>query len=220
MPGPSRPSFHSSPNEPTIRRLGVKSSASIERPFRVQLILLIAGLLLLLSLPIYFFRSPSSNGSDATQESQAPMGFAPIVAIDEQASAQAKRIRLSPARRIKCSSSAAATGQTGRGCDQLPAIEKALATAIRETLDCAPRTGDPGTLNYVLKVNFEQKTLHVFPGASGQWRGPQARRATSCVKQALPPIEWNEMAHRFRYYEFAILASYQPPPPTQVPLFE
>ncbi len=219
MPGPPRPSLHSSPSEPSIRRLGVKSSASIERPIRVQLILGIAGLLLVLSLPIYFLRTPS--GSESKEPgTQAPMGFAPIVAVDDAASEQAKRVRLSPARRIKCSSSAAATGQTGRGCDKLPVIEKALADAIKTTLDCAPRTGDPGTLNYVLKVDFEQKTLHVFPGASGQWRGPQARRATRCVKQALPSIEWDQMAHRFRYYEFAMLASYQPPPPTEVPLFE
>ncbi|MCH2109325.1 MAG: hypothetical protein MK135_08345 [Polyangiaceae bacterium] len=219
MTAPSRPSFSSSPGEPSIRRLGVRSSASIEKPIRTQLVLGIAALLVLVAIPIYYFRSPSEETTSLKKE-EPPLGFSPVVPAEEIPSEVSKRVRLATPERVKCASSSGATGRAGRACDQLPALEKSLADAIREAVDCAPQTGDPGTLNYVMKVDFQQKTLHVFPGASGQWKGPQARRATRCVKQALNPPDWAIIAHKFRYYEIAILARYQPPTPTATPLFE
>jgi hypothetical protein len=111
-------------------------------------------------------------------------------------------------------------GQEGRLCDGLLPIEEGLKKAIVETIDCAPSTGAAGTLNYVLKADFGQKTLHVFPGASGDWKGPSARRAAKCVKQALSMPDWDRIEHRYRYYEIALLVTYRPPPPTAAPLFE
>jgi hypothetical protein len=95
-----------------------------------------------------------------------------------------------------------------------------LASSIREAIDCAPKTGDGGTLNYVLSIDFSKNKLHVFPGASGMWKGPQARRSTECVKQALSAPEWDKISHNYRYYEIALLTTYKPPAPTSMPLFE
>jgi hypothetical protein len=89
-------------------------------------------------------------------------------------------------------------------------FEEALAKAIRETENCAPRAKEPGSINHVLTVDFTERRLHVFPGASGEFRGPKARRATECVKRAMPKPDWAAMPHQFRRYTIAILATYLP----------
>lgn len=218
MPGPPRPNFPSAPSEPTIRRLGVRSSSHIDRPIRPQLILSLLVAVILLSIPFYLLRSPSSKKEKTVDE--APVGFSPSVPAGVQVEKKDERLSLGKVQRIKCSSSEGTSGKAGRLCDEIPFFEKALATAIEESIDCAPRTGEGGTLNYVLKVDFNKNTMHVFPGASGVWHGPQARRATQCVKRALPAPDWEKLSHNFRYYEIAILAEYRPPAPTEAPLFE
>jgi hypothetical protein len=96
-------------------------------------------------------------------------------------------------------------------------FEEALAKAIRESVDCAPKGNEAGTLNYVLTIDFTKKSLHVFPGASGDWRGRKARRATNCVKRALAIADWNSVAHQHRFYTIAILATYASPPGVAAP---
>lgn len=92
-------------------------------------------------------------------------------------------------------------------CDSLPAFEEALKQAILSNEGCAPKSKLKGSINYVLTVDFTRKKLHIFPGASGEWRGKQARRATSCVQSALKVPDWN-VPHQYRYYAIAILATY------------
>ncbi len=222
MPGPPRPSYTSAPSEPSIRRLGVRSSSSIDRPIRAQVVLAILGALVLLAVPLYLLRRPpaSPDKEQQAQKSEVPDGFQPSVPAFQHKDEKDGRLSLGDPVRVRCASSPAARGQRGRLCDQLKPIEESLAGAIEETLDCAPTTGEGGSVNYVLKVDFRKKTLHVFPGASGEWKGPQARRASKCVKQALPAPEWEKLDPKFRYYEIAILATYRPPAPTATPTFE
>ena len=96
-------------------------------------------------------------------------------------------------------------------CDALPPFEEALKKAILATEECAPKAKVKGSINYVLTVDFPRKKLHVFPGASGDWRGKQARRATGCVENALKVSDWN-VPHQYRFYALAILATYAGPP--------
>lgn len=213
-----RPSFPSAVTEPGLRRLGVRSSVHGEKPIRSQVVLLVGVALLVFALPLYLLRKPSEKPPET--EPEVPSGFSPTVPVEANAAELDGRVQLGSPVRIRCGPHAGRSAQEGNLCDALPTLEKALAQAITETVDCAPRTGDQGSLNYVLKVDFTQKTLHVFPGASGLWKGPQARRATNCVKQALPAPEWEKIAHQHNYYEFAILATYFPPAPSSLPLFE
>lgn len=218
MAGPPRPSFPSTPTEPGIRRLGVRSSAHIDRPIRSQAVLAVMAALVLLAVPLYLLRSPAAE--DPKPPAQAPMGFSPSVPQVDDSAKSDGRVTLGKPVRIRCSNSAVGVGQEGSLCDSLPQLEAALAKAITDTVDCAPRTGDEGALNFVLKIDFAHKTLHVFPGASGTWKGPQARRTTQCVKQALPAPDWEHIEHKLNHYEIAILATYRNPPPSSVPLFE
>jgi hypothetical protein len=90
-------------------------------------------------------------------------------------------------------------------------FEEALKRAIIASEDCAPKAKVKGSINFVLTVDFTSKKLHVFPGASGEWRGRQARRATTCVNSALKVSDWN-IPHQYRFYAIAILATYAGPP--------
>ena len=218
MPAPPRLNFPSAPSEPSIRRLGVRSSTHIDRPIRPQVVLPILVALLLLALPLYLLRSPSDK--EANKRADAPVGFAPSVPAGTAKEERDERLVLGEVQRLKCSSSATVRGKSGRLCDELPFFENALKSAISESVDCAPRTGDGGTLNYVIKIDFNVNTMHVFPGASGMWKGPQARRAAQCVKHAMSAPDWDKLPHDFRYYELAILAEYKPPTAIETPLFE
>lgn len=218
MAGPPRPHFPSAPSEPAVRRLGVRSSTNIDRPIRPQVILSLLVGLLLLAIPLYLLRSPVEEKPG--QVSAAPVGFAPSVPAGTEREKKEERITFGPIQRIGCSSAAGVSGKSGSACDEVPFFEKALEAAIIEAIDCAPRTGDGGNLNYVMTVDFNKNTLHVFPGASGTWKGPQARRATECVKRALPSPDWTQLNQKYRYYEIAVLATYKLPPPTATPLFE
>jgi hypothetical protein len=179
--------------------------------------------LILIAVPLYLWRRPDaetvapppepSASSTAAATTGAPAGA-------EDANIRDDRVRLGDVQRVKCSASRATSGQEGALCDVLPYFEKALARAIVESLDCAPRTGKAGSVNYVLDVDFTARRINVYPGASGEWKGPQARRAAACVERGLPPPQWDDIQHQYRFYRLAIMASYAAPKPTGTPLFE
>jgi hypothetical protein len=205
----------------------VGSSASGERPLRAQLVVALVVGLILLAVPLYLWRRPgrgdASSSEAASAAASTPLARSASSASVADAGGEEERVKLATVQRIKCSASPAARGQEGSLCDALPPIEQALAKAIRDSADCAPKTGKEGTINYVLKVDFAQRTLHVFPGASGSWKGPQARRAATCVKRALSAPSWDAVQHQYAYYSLAILATYAPPNQafgTGGPLFE
>ncbi len=218
MNGLRRPQFPSAPSEPSIRRLGIRSSTHIDRPIRPQIVLSVLVALALLAIPLYLLRSPAED--EPEDKAQAPVGFAPLVPAGGEQKEEDERFSLGEVQRVTCSNAQGAPGKSGRLCDELPFFDKALKSAISDAIDCAPRTGQGGTLNYVLSIDFNQNQLHLFPGASGDWKGPQARRSTQCVKRALPAPEWDKIPHNFRFYQIAILVTYRPPAPTSTPLFE
>ena len=81
---------------------------------------------------------------------------------------------------------------------------------------CSPNSNFKGSINDLLTVDFVKKKTHVFPGASGEWHGKVARRATTCVANAVKIADWN-IPHQYRHYAIAVLASYPGPPGTDIP---
>jgi len=216
MAGPSRHSFPA-PSEPSLRRLGVGGpGGGGDRPLRAQIVVALVALLVLLAVPLYLWRRPSGTENVAEESDAGPVASALPAVVDGQviapdAAPAEERVRLAAVQKVKCAASARSRGQEGNLCDSLPFFEEALAKAIRENVDCAPRTGKEGTINYVLKIDFTKRQVSVFPGASGAWKGPQARRAAKCVKRSLPAPQWNAIQHQYRYYMIAILATYPVP---------
>lgn len=187
---------------------------------RAQLV--IAGLLMLIlvAVPLYLFRRPSGVASSSMVDAGAQR-FGGVIREPVDASDTVSGVSLGPVQRVRCGASATQTSGQGGMCDALPALEAALREGIRENVDCAPRTGVEGSINYVLEVDFSSNRLNVFPGKSGKWRGPRARRATSCVLRSLPPMEWADVSHQHQYYAIAILATYSAPDPLDVlPTFD
>jgi hypothetical protein len=224
MAGPpsSRSSLPSVPGEPRVRRLGVGSSSSGDRPLRAQVVVALVCTAMLIAVPLYLWRKPGTRaaGALASASASASAGSGPEAlpktpAQNAGAPAAAPRLSLGTVQKVRCGSSAAAAPNEGTLCDTLGPFEEALKKAIVTGEDCAPKSKLKGSINYVLTVDFAHKRLHVFPGASGDWRGKQARRSTSCIQNGVKITDWN-VPHQYRFYAIAVLATYAGPPGSEV----
>lgn len=204
------------PGEPRVRRLGVGASSGSDCPLRAQVIVALVCTAMLIAVPLYLLRRPSLRPTPSVPSASAAPSAGPLAApAAPPASAAAPtappRLTLGAVQKVRCGASPAASANEAALCDGLPAFEEALKKAIISSEDCAPKPKAKGSINYVLNVDFAHKKLHVFPGASGEWRGKQARRATSCVESAVKVTDW-AVPHQYRFYAIAILASYAGPP--------
>jgi hypothetical protein len=218
---PSRSSFPSVPGEPRVRRLGVGPSSGADRPLRAQVIVALVCVAMLIAVPLYLLRKPalkSAAGSGAPSASgsvdPSPSAKAPVPL--PAAPAAAARLTLGAVQKVRCGATPAAQTD-GALCDTLAPFEDALRKAVLATEDCAPKSKTKGSINYVLTIDFQKKKLHVFPGASGDWRGKVARRACNCVREAVKVNDWN-VPHQFRHYAIAVLATYAAPAGADVAL--
>jgi hypothetical protein len=204
-------------NEPRSRRPG---SSGAERPLRAQLVIAAVLVLITVAVPLYLLRRPSGVSNLPADAGAAHLGVVVRAPIDA-ATEGATQVRLGPIQRVRCGAARGEANFEGGQCDPLPVFEAALRESIRDTVSCAPRTGKEGSINFVLEVDFSVNRLNVFPGQSGKWRGPQARRATLCALRSFPPISWGELTHSHDYYAVAVLATYPPPDPLDsLPSFE
>ena len=181
---------------------------------RAQLVVAGVVCVILFAVPLYLVRRPSGESKSAPEPSASVAKEKPLQApllVDAGGAPPAppmERVRLAAAQRVKCGSSPTQARVEGGLCDSLPYFERALATAIQATVDCAPKQKEGGTINFVLSADFTNNKVHVFPGQSGSWRGPQARRATQCVLRALPKPDWATIPHQYRFYWISISATY------------
>ncbi|HEY3254125.1 MAG TPA: hypothetical protein VGJ91_09265, partial [Polyangiaceae bacterium] len=206
---PSRTSFPSGSGDPSSRRLGV-GSGTRDRPLRAQIVVALVAVCILIAVPLYLLRRPGGKSAavasasvslDAGKAPAAP-GSAGTTLSPLDGGKPPERLRVAAVQHVRCGASASG-GHEGNVCDSVPFFEEALSKAVRENPDCAPKANEQGTVNYVLTVDFQRKALHLFPGASGQWRGKQARRAVNCVKRAFASPDWGSTQHQYRFYTIA-----------------
>jgi hypothetical protein len=211
MVGTTRPPFPSAPSEPSLRRLGTGNPGPSDRPIRAQLVVALVALIIILAVPLYLWRRPSSTvtSPDAGVPSAptASLSAAAVSVASATVPVRVEAVRTNPLQRVRCGASRT-KATASLPCDALPILERAFVEAIQKTTDCAPRTSKEGTINFVLEVDFVHKSLHVFPGKSGDWHGPSSRRATKCVEKALGKPELVAMTHNYAYYALAVLATY------------
>ncbi len=213
---PSRSTFPSGSGDPASRRLGLGSGGR-DRPLRAQIVVALVAVCVLIAVPLYLFRRPGGKSTATAGSASAGLdaGKAPLPSnsgtevTQLDAGKPPERLRVGPVQHVRCGASAGG-GHEGNVCDSVPSFEDALSKAVRENPDCAPKQNEAGSVNYVLTVDFQRKALHLFPGASGQWRGKQARRAINCVKRAFVAPDWATLQHQYRFYTIAVLASYVP----------
>jgi hypothetical protein len=172
---------------------------------------------ILIAVPLYLLRRPGGKSGAVSSASAtldagkppAPPGSAGAQITPLDGGKPPERLRVAAVQHVRCGATANG-GHEGNVCDSVPFFEEALSKAVRENPDCAPKANEQGTVNYVLTVDFQRKSLHLFPGASGQWRGKQARRAVNCVKRAFTSPDWSNTQHQYRFYTIAVLATYLP----------
>lgn len=218
MAGPPSRSSFPAPNsdDPSSRRLGVGSSAR-DRPLRAQIVVALVAVCMLIAVPLYLLRRPGGKSGALSSASAAlDAGKPPALLTDAgtafpvlDAGKPLERVRVAAVQHVRCGSTANG-GHEGNVCDSVPFFEEALSKSVKDNPDCSPKANEQGTLNYVLTVDFQRKALHLFPGASGQWRGKLARRGISCVKRAFAAPDWATLQHQYRFYTIAVLATYLP----------
>jgi hypothetical protein len=176
--------------------------------------------LIVLGVPLYLMRRPTLPQVDQATETDPlkPKQKTGVTHSRIDAGAPKARVAISEVQRVKCSSNIKQRGNEGPACDPLPAVEDALKRAIAEQADCAPKDSS-GSINFVLNIDFPSRQLNVFPGKSGDWKGPQAKRAAQCVEKALTNLKWDAIAHRYRFYTLAMMARYAASAQT-MPTFE
>lgn len=217
---PSSPPPAPRAQEPLVRRLGHASSG--ERPIRAQAVIAFAIGVVLVAVPLYLLRRPSTSSLALLPDAGVP-GFGGVIRTDMDAAAEATEVVLGPLQRVRCGPSRTQISGEGGLCDALPLLEAALRQGIQNNVDCAPRAGKEGSINYVLEVDFSSNRLNVFAGKSGSWRGARAKKAVTCVLRSLPPLPWTDITHQHQYYAIAILATYPEPAPQPsdgLPTFE
>lgn len=203
-----RRSLPSSAGDVQLHRMGLGKGSS-GGPLRGQVVVAFVLVLIALGVPLYLMRQPSLDSSEAPAASAQAKRKAKAGVTHSQidAGAPKPRVRLGDVQRVKCSAGVRQRGNDGPACDPLPAIEDLLKRAIVGQVDCAPQDST-GSINFVLNIDFPTRQLNVFPGKSGDWKGPQAKRAAECVEKALATLKWEAVTHRYRFYTLAIMARY------------
>jgi hypothetical protein len=207
-----RPTF---PSDPHPRRLGVGGGpGGGDKLVRAQLVIALVLGFSVLAVVLYLWRRPSGteHRHDAAADPSAsavPVVPGPIVRTRlEEPQKPAARVKLGTVQRVKCGATPRLTAPDNGLCDALPFFEQALSKAVEDGVDCAPKSKEDGSISYVLIVDFRNRELRMYPGKSGTFHGPQAKKAVECVKKTLPAPTWDTMAHQYRYYMLSLLASY------------
>jgi hypothetical protein len=208
----SRPTF---PGDPHPRRLGTGGApGGGERLLRAQLVIASVLGFTILAVILYLWRRPSVADheirDDTAQPSTSAAAPAPAIVRTKVTPPPkpVEKVKVGAVQRVKCGASAKHSGGEASLCDSLPFFEQALTKAVQDTVDCAPKPREGGTISFVLVVDFRGHEARVYPGKTGSWKGKQAKAAAECVKRAIPAPTWDTVVHQYRYYLFSVLATY------------
>ena len=133
---PSRSSFPSVPGEPRMRRLGVGSSGGGDRPLRAQVIVALVCVAMLIAVPLYLWRKPSTKATAPTAVARArrpAAGRKPCPRLRRRRRRRSRRRRGSrsgPVQKVRCGVVPAASQNEGTLCDTLAPFEEALKKAV------------------------------------------------------------------------------------------
>jgi hypothetical protein len=195
-----------------FRHLGTSSGP---KPLRSPAVLALIALLVLVALPVYLLRRPKPTKAVASEplprvEASAaispPDAGVPAALLPEPA-APSKRIALADPKTSRCTPKGGGRATTER-CERLPAFEDALARAIRDNIACAPPAAGPFTVSFVLTVDFDKKSLHLWAGRSGSMKKRSAGDLIRCVEHAIVPPDWEAVAHQSQKYDVNLIAAY------------
>ena len=197
-------------NPAPLRHLGTSNGP---RPLRSPAVLGLIALLVLVALPVYLLRRPKPTKIAAVEpvpraDAAAPVSTpAPVAVPLVPETAPSKRIALADAKTARCVSRGGGRVTTER-CDRLAPFEDALARAIRDNVACAPPALGPYTVSFVLSLDFDRKSMHLWAGRSGSIKKRLAGDLIRCVEHAIVPPDWETVAHQHQKYDVNVIAAY------------
>jgi len=182
----------------------------------VQLIVALVVALVLVAVPLYWFRGPSAEGTDSPASSldiaaasiarPPPDPTKTLLAAALDGGVKTDKISLGRVWIDSCRQGG--TRKTKDQCDRQPFFEEALVKAILDNPSCAPKTSKESSISYALRVDYQAKTSRVFAGKSGTVEGKQAQPSIECVQRAMPRPSWETLSHAHTKYTIAVLATY------------
>ena len=197
-------------NPAPLRHLGTSTGP---KPLRSPAVLGLLAVLVLVALPVYLLRRPKPSKTAAIEPlprletsavAPAPEAGPPASPPESPSS---KRIALADPKTARCTPKGGGRATTER-CERLPPFEDALARAIRENIACAPPAANPYTVSFVLSVDFDKKTTHLWAGRSGSMKKRSSADLIRCVEHAIVAPEWETVAHQFQRYDVNMIAAY------------
>jgi hypothetical protein len=183
---------------------------------RGPVLLGIVAMLLLMALPIYLWRRPKPMAVPRLEEvaraevdrggsvvGPGPGAGAAVAVADAGAG---KKLMLLEPRVVRCFHQGGGR-VSGERCDSPAPFQDMLARAIRDNLPCAPPTASSYTVSFVLSVDFERKSTHLWAGRSGSLKKRNAADLIRCIEHAIAPPDWGT-THQHAKYDINIVASY------------
>jgi hypothetical protein len=118
-----------------------------------------------------------------------------------------KKLTLLEPRVVRCAQKGGGR-VSGDRCDTPAPFQDVLARAIRDNAPCAPPTASPYTVSFVLSVDFDRQSTHLWAGRSGSLKKRNAADLIRCVEHAIAPPDWGTTSHQYIKYDINIVASY------------
>jgi hypothetical protein len=202
------------PSQPrTPSRLSHAEIDKQDRASRWQMLgMLIMGMVLI-GVPLYFWRRPAQSRADAPV--QAPslseaLPFAPTTTaglIDSGAEPKTA-FSLGEVRILSCRDAHKDVNE----CGKLPALEEALSKAVREHAACLPAAAGGGSVQYLADVNFTKKRIGILTPRDGRsvHNAKLLRPCTVAIKHSLDALALASIEHAHLHYKLSVVATYPP----------
>ena len=197
-------------NPAPLRHLGTSGGP---KPLRSPVVLALLAVLVLVALPVYLLRRPKPTKASSIEPlphvEPSVVATAPDAGLPPSASetASSKRVALADPKTARCTPKGGGRPTTER-CERLPPFEDALARAIRENYACAPPAASAYTVSFVLSVDFDKKSTHLWAGRSGSMKRRSSADLIRCVEHAIVAPEWETVAHQHQRYDVNMIAAY------------
>jgi hypothetical protein len=176
---------------------------------RLQIIIALVAGLILVAVPLYLWRRPKPESIPSADAAVADAGaYAVNAALFPAADAGAlASVTLSPFTTIKCENPGPGTTPPER-CDHITFFEDALARAIRDNGPCAATGKTPGTVSFVLDMDFRRKRTNLYVGKSTTVKRAKTKELVRCVTRAIPTPDWGTIPHQYVRYKVNVIATF------------
>jgi hypothetical protein len=190
--------------------------ASLERPARLQMLAFLVLGLLLVAVPLYFWKRPRARLPDAAADTQVAAAQLEADAGPPSAapSPSPSGVVLSSAKVLECHDPGLKRTSPEQ-CDRLAPFEEAFAHAIEQAAGCMPLSSLGGAIEYVADVSFGRKHNPIMVTMPKEGRSVRSLKAvTACgtgVRRALSSMSLESLAHAHSRYKIAMTATYPTP---------